>query len=294
MQANSATPATSSRSPAAPAPATKTPGAENVRPPPQPPEPPRFLAVWVKNQPRVDWLAAHDVNGADLQQMSAKNDHLGYMPVSISGYVGQADRYSFAAVWIKKPRTIEVVSNHSLEPAEFRRQEVSLARRRFRPLWLDVYGQGTEWRYATVWIRDNANIVWRVETFDDEPKKARQAVWDSLMASGHFPRVDSAYIDSRRVIHQTQLWHKESILHFVWFGDFTFYQAKLDEHKSGDAGPIYVDSYGDGPNVSFTQIGNASGGVEWTTTAARTGAEFQQAFDRLSKDGYRPTVINVR
>ena len=267
--------------------------------PRQPLEPPRYLAIWVKNVPPVDWKAAHDLNDDDFQQTSAKYDGLGYAPICISGYAGKEDQNLFAGVWIKKPRTIEVMASHSLEPSEFREQVDDLRRRRFRPVWLDVYGKGADWRYATVWIRDNSNIVWRIETCDVKPgdraaDEAKQASWDSLIATGSFPRVSSAHIDGNGVFHQTQIWHKESVSHSVWFGDFNFYQTKLDEYKSGDQGPIYVDSYGFGSAVSFTLIGNASAGVKWTRTASVNAAEFQKDFDRLSNEGYRPTVISAR
>ncbi|NQT17667.1 MAG: SUMF1/EgtB/PvdO family nonheme iron enzyme [Planctomycetes bacterium] len=269
------------------------------RQPQIPSGPPRYLAIWVRNVPRIDWKAAYDLDEADLQKTLARYARLGYAPSCISGYSGKGDRYSFAAVWIKKPSAIEVVASHSLDPAERRRQQDDLAGRGFHPVWFDVYGQGPEWRYATVWVRDNGNVVWRVENYDVNPgdaaaDQARQASWDSLIAAGYLPRVSSAHVDSSGVFHQIQIWHEEDCLHAVWLGDFGAYQAKLDEYKSGDQGPVYVESNANGSNVYFAQIERASAGVEWTTTASLDGAEFQRDFDRLSKDSYRPTVVSVR
>ena len=261
--------------------------------------PPRYLAIWVKNEPRVEWRAAYDLNEAEFQQTSAKYDQLGYAPSCISGYSGIADQYSFAAVWVEKPQEVEVVAGHSLDPAELRRQQDDLTGRGFHPVWFDVYGRGSEWRYATVWVRDKSNVVWRMENYDVNPgdgaaNQAKQASWDSLIATGYLPRVSSAHVDGNGVFHQIQIWHQENCPHGVWFGDFNFYQDKLDEYKSGDLGPVYVESNADGTNVHFAQIERPLPGVEWTTTASLDSADFQQDFDRLLNDGYRPTVISVR
>ena len=281
---------------------TRPPAPDSERPVPQPEVfsgPPRYLAIWVRNVPPVDWKAAYDLNEADFQKTSARYGRLGYAPSGISGYLGKDDQYMFAAVWLKKPRAVKVETDHSLDPDQFRRQREDLAGRGFRPVWFDVYGKGPEWRYATVWVQDNSNIVWRVENYDVNPgdadgDRARQASWDSLIATGYLPHVSSAHVDGNGGFHQIQIWHKESCLWGVWFGDFNLYQAKLDEYKSGDLGPVYVESNANGPNVHYAQIERASAGVEWTTTASLDSVEFQQDFDRLSKAGYRPTVISVR
>src|SRR5947209_8536461 len=140
-------------------------------------------------------------------------------------------------------------------------------------------------RYSALWIKE-AGPEWQAraglseadyqKTFNDLVKQGFRLTW----ISAH---------EANGAVRYEGIWEKKAGGAWEARGNLssTEYQQAFDNYTKQGYRLLHVSGYSSGGSPHFAAIFEKSAGPAWTARHNMTSSQYQQAFDEMSKQGYR-------
>jgi CubicO group peptidase (beta-lactamase class C family) len=181
-------------------------------------------------------------------------------------------------------------ARHGLTGAQYQRTFDQLGRQGFRLVHVSGYEVRGEPRFAAIWEKRNGP-EWQAR--HGMTGAQYQQTFDQLRSQGFRPVQVSGY----SVQGQAQfaaIWEKRTDPEWQARHGMTGaqYQQTFDQLRSQGFRPIQVSGYEVNGQARFAAIWERSSGPEWQARHGMTGAQYQQTFDQLRGQGFRPVQVN--
>jgi hypothetical protein len=246
----------------------------------------RFAAIWEPDA--RPFQARHGIDSATYQIMVDTLTPQGYRPVNICGFSEHRDA-RFATVWVKADGP-PWVARHNLTSVEYQSAFDSLASVGYRLISLSGYAIDGQPRYAAIWEQsDGPAWIGRhglsraqfQQTFVDLPPQG----FVPVQVAGYRVNVDVQF---------TALWHRlDNVQWKAHHGMTTLeYQKKFDQMVAAGKRLVWVSGYSDTGIARYAAIWYQSSPGVWQARHGLDAEHYQQVFDELAAQGFRPTQIS--
>ncbi|MET7402935.1 hypothetical protein ABZS66_56590 [Dactylosporangium sp. NPDC005572] len=158
-----------------------------------------FAALWVENLEGYGWTAAHDLTGAQAQDLyeAQRRDRL---PIDVDRYtVGGAVRY--AMIWLDNPGGLAWRLHLDQSSAQFATSFDAYSDDGFRLLMVDSAGQ----RYASIWLDNTSGRQWRERR---DLTSAQYATWWDAYARDGFRLITYERYDTAAGTRYVGVWRQ--------------------------------------------------------------------------------------
>jgi len=246
----------------------------------------RFAAIWEPDQ--LPWVARHGIDSATYQGLVDTLGPQGYRPLHICGYSEGRDA-RFATVWSKVDGPLWV-ARHNLTSAEYQSVFDSLASVGYRPISISGYAIDGQARYAGIWeLRDGPDWVARHGLSRDQ----FQQTFSDLPSQGYVPVQVGGYRVNVDVLF-TALWQRLDNVQWEAHHAMTAlqYQQKFDQMQAAGKRLVWVNGYSDTGIARYAAIWYQAKPGAWQARHRLDSEQYQQTFDQLSAQGFRPVQIS--
>jgi len=184
----------------------------------------------------------------------------------------------------------EWVTRHAMSQAQFQSIFNDLEAKGFRLKCMSGYVSGGAEQYAALWVKESGP-VWQArssmteaqfqKTFDDFGKQGYRLTWVSAHeASGQ--------------VHYEGIWEQKTGPAYEAKANLsaTEYQQAFDSYTKQGYRPLHIWSYTSGGSPRFAVIFEKSSGPAWTARHNLNAAQYQQAFNQYTAQGYHVKVVS--
>ena len=176
-------------------------------------------------------------------------------------------------------------ARHGLTPAQYQSAFDNLSKQGYRLKMVSGYVSGGSDRYAALWVKEQGP-AWQArhglsaadyqKAFNDLTKQGYRLTWVSGYQTGGGVRYAA-------------IWEKKSGP--AWAArhglNAAQYQQAFDTFTKQGYRLVHVSGYNNGGTANYAAIFEKSGGPAWQAKHGMTAAQYQQAFNNFSKQGYR-------
>ena len=247
-----------------------------------------YAAIWEKRA-SVPWVAKNDLTTEQYQQEFDTLRGQGYRPVVISGY-NIFDQPLYAAIWEKRA-SVPWVAKNGLTAAQYQQEFDTLAGQGYRPVWVSGYGVAGQDFYAAIW-EQRADVPWVAKHGMTAAQYQQQ--FDTLAAQGYRPVQVSGYSVAGQAFYAA-IWEK-SLLTVPWAAHHGMTAAQFQQ-LTNDLGAqgyrlVQMSGYSVQGQALYAAIWEQDSSVPWVARDGLTSTQYQQEFDNLASQGYRPTDVS--
>ncbi|KAK2873744.1 hypothetical protein FQN49_002107 [Arthroderma sp. PD_2] len=257
-----------------------------------------FTALWVSAASLLavveatnPWAAHHGLSFSDYRDKLRAMTNSGYRPSYVSAYATNRGEARYNAIFEKLPSSPGWHTNFGYTRESYNEAFEELKGDGFRPLLVEGYNAGGERRYASIWEKNTANVLWseRTNLSGDEFTK-----WfKEFVGKGYRLRTVSGYSfnDEQQF---AGVWEKKSSPPWKAYAGLTAaqYQTKFDEAKRDGYYAVQISPYTAGGKVWFAGIFEKTDKKDKPYTRyGMTSSEYQDIFNERKGKGYRPTVV---
>src|SRR5437764_1202808 len=176
-------------------------------------------------------------------------------------------------------------ARHGLTTAQYQTTFTDLFKQGYRLKCVSGYVSGGTERYAALWVKESGP-EWQArhglseadyqKTFNDLTKQGFRLTWISAHEAGGSVRYAG-------------IWEKKSGPAWEARGNLAAaeYQQAFDNYTKQGYRLLHVTGYSSGGSAHYAAIFEKSSGPAWTARHGLTFAQYQQAFQELSSQGYR-------
>lgn len=237
--------------------------------------------------PGAAWVARHGLTSAQYQTEFNKWVGLGYRLTYISGY-SQNDEARYAALF-EKSSSPAWIARHGLTSAQYQQEFNTQAANGYRLVLVNGYTvQGTDY-FAAIWEKSSGG-AWIAR--HNLTSAQYQQEFDAQVASGYRLVHVSGYGSSSE--RYAALWRKESGPAWVARHGLTSaqYQAAFDSLVASGYHVSLVSGYPTNDGTRYVAIFEQGAVLPWQARHGLSAAKYQQTFDDLRYQGYRPVVVS--
>jgi hypothetical protein len=247
----------------------------------------RYAAIWDQlNGP--PWRAVHDLTATQYQQAFDQDVAQGFRPVWVSGYgvIGQ-DRY--AAIFEQR-QSPAWQARHGLTAAQYQQTFDQLTSQGYRPTCVSGYTVNGQDRYAAI-FEQGQSPAWQAR--HGLTSAQYQQTFDQLVAQGYRPTCVSGYAVNGQDRYAAIFEQRQSVPWQARHGlTAAQYQQTFDQLAAQGYRPVDVSGYEVNNQDFYAAIFEQRQSVAWVARHGLTAAQYQQQFDQLSAQGYRPTCVS--
>lgn len=233
------------------------------------------------------WVARHGLSAANYQTEFNKWTQQGYRPVQLSGY---SDR--FAAIFEKQNNAPAWVARHGLTGAEYQAEFTKLTAQGYRPVRVSGYASGNIARYAAIFEKRSNSPAWTAR--HGISAADYQTEFTKWTGQGYKPTDISAYnVNGQELfavifdkVANAPAWVAR---HGLSAAD---YQTEFTKWVGQGYRLTVVSGYASGNQVKYAAMWEKSGNYAWQARHNMTTQQYQDEFDRLFYQGYRPIWVN--
>ena len=247
----------------------------------------RFAAVFQESN-GMPFVARHNIDGATYQAQFDVLGQLGYRPVWINAY-SEGIGARFNAVW-EQSGGPSWVARHNLTDQEYQATFDALVAQGYRLRCISGYAENGQARYAALWDQAEGP-EWQAR--HGLSRSQYQQAFDQMAADGYTPVQVSGYrvgVDVRFAA----LWERRTEVNWIGRHAMTAsqYQAAFDQAVQAGYHLVSVCGYSDTGIARYAAIWHDGAVGNWQARHAIDAAGYQQAFEELVPQGYRPVVVS--
>lgn len=246
-----------------------------------------FLTGSIWAQP---WVSRHNLNSAQYQTEFNTWTGKGYRLVQVSGYSdGGQDRY--AAIF-EKTSGPAWTAKHGLTGAQYQTEFNNLTKQGYRPILVSGFPSGNQAKYACIFIKEANAPAYAAK--HGMTAAQYQAEFNNWTGKG-YRLVDVSGYTVGGTDFYAAIWEKSAGPAWVARHNMssTDYQNEFNEKAGQGYRLVKVSGYSSGNSARFAAIWEKTGGPAWQARHALAGAQgYQDEFDRLYYQGYRPIWVN--
>jgi hypothetical protein len=247
-----------------------------------------YAAIWDKDQ-SVAWEARHGLTSDEYQAVVDRLAPQGFRPVEVSGYSvdGQA---RYATVWEQRQGPAWV-ARHGLTSDEYQQEFDRLTGEGFAPVSISGYTVGGRDLYAAVWEqRQGPAWVARHGLTSDE----YQREFDRLLAEG-FRLVDVSGYFVGGTDRYAAIWQMNDGRAWAARHGLTAEQYQREFNALGEQGmrPTLVATWTSDRTPRYAAIWEQRNEPAWVARHGMLSDTYQEEFDRLAQEGYRPVSVSA-
>ncbi|CAM5766824.1 hypothetical protein LMIY3S_01951 [Labrys miyagiensis] len=155
------------------------------------------------------------------------------------------------------------------------------------------YADGNDARYAAIWRKNAAHPAWLAR--HGLSSAQHQQLFADLPPQGYTPVLVNGYTVNGHDLYAS-IWHKLpngpawAARHGLSAAQ---YQQAFDDLTHQGYMPVWVSGYGGGGDPRFAAVWHKKPNQPaWAARHGLTSADYQQTFDQLTAQGYRPVVVS--
>ena len=246
-----------------------------------------FAAIWEQGGGPA-FQARHNLTAAQYQQTFDQLVGQGFRPRAVSGYaVGGEPR--FAAIW-EQGVGPAFQARHNLTTAQYQQTFDQLVGQGFRPRAVSGYAVGGEPRFAAIWEQGGGPAF---QARHNLTTAQYQQTFDQLVGQGFRLRAVSGY-EVGGEPRFAAIWENDGGPAFQARHNLTAaqYQQTFSQLVGQGFRLKYVDGYTIGGQPRFAAIWEQGGGPAFQARHNLTAAQYQQTFDQLVGQGFRPRAVS--
>lgn len=247
----------------------------------------RFAALFERSN-GLPFVARHNIDGATYQAQFDVLGQLGYRPVWINGY-SEGIGSRFNAVW-EQCEGPAWVARHNLTDQDYQATFDALVAQGYRLRCVSGYAENGQARYAALWDQ-SAGPEWQAR--HGLSRSQYQQTFDQMAADGYTPVQVSGYrvgVDVRFAA----LWERRAEVNWIGRHGLTAseYQAAFDQNLQAGYHLVSVCGYSDTGIARYAAIWHNDAAGDWQARHGLDSAGYQQTFDDLVPQGFRPVVVS--
>ena len=233
------------------------------------------------------WVARHGLSAANYQTEFNKWTGQGFRPVQVSGY---SDR--FAAIFEKQNNAPAWVARHGLTGAEYQAEFTKWTAQGYRPIRVSGYASGNIARYAAIFEKRANTPAWSARHGISAAEY--QAEFTKWTGQGYKPTDISAYTVNGQdlfavIFEKTPNAPAWVARHGLSAAD---YQTEFTKWTGQGYRLTIVSGYSVNNAARYAAMWEKTGNTAWQARHGLTAQQYQDEFDRLFYQGYRPVWIN--
>ena len=200
---------------------------------------------------------------------------------------GQRDHY--AAIW-SQSQGASWRAVHGI-PSDAYQREFDLAiSQGYRPVWVSGYGVGGQALYAAIFEQRGGPAL---QARHGLTGAQYQQTFDQLVAQGYRPTCVNGYGVNGQALYAAIFEQSGGVAWQARHGlTGEQYQQTFDQLVSQGYRLVHVSGYGVNGQALYAAIFEQRSGPGWQARHGLTGAQYQQTFDQLVGQGYRPTCVS--
>jgi CubicO group peptidase (beta-lactamase class C family) len=233
------------------------------------------------------WVARHGMTGAQYQQEFNTRVDQGYRLTYISGY-SQSNEARFAALF-EKANGPAWIARHGLTSAQYQQQFDEHVGNGYRLVHVQGYTvQGVDY-FAAIWDKSSGG-AWIAR--HNMTAAQYQQQFDEHVGNGYRLLHVSGYGSSSE--RYAAIWHKASGPAWTARHSMTAaqYQQAFDTNVANGYGLKLVGGYPTANGVRYVAIWEKNAPRPWQARHGQSSAQYQQTFNDLRYQGYRPVVVS--
>ncbi len=246
-----------------------------------------FITVAVSAQP---WVSRHNLTSAQYQTEFTSWTGKGYRLSQVSGYSdGGQDRY--AAIF-EKTSGPAWSAKHGLTGAQYQTEFNNFTKQGYRPIQVSGFPSGNQAKYACIFIKEANQPAWAAK--HGMTATQYQAEFNNWTGKG-YRLIDISGYTVGGTDFYAAIWEKSDGPAWVAKHNMSSadYQTEFNEKSGQGYRLVKVSGYSSGNAARFAAIWEKTGGPAMQARHALSGAQgYQDEFDRLYYQGYRPVWVN--
>ncbi len=238
-----------------------------------------------------NWVARHNLSSAQYQTEVNKWVNLGYRLTQVSGYSDNGqDRY--AAIFEQESGP-QWAARHGLTGAQYQTEFNTLTGQGYRPIQVSGFASGNQAKFAAIFVKENNPPQWHArhnmtsaqyqDEFTDNSNQGYRLVDVSAYTVGgtdYYAAIWEKKANAPQVYARHRMTNSE-------------YQSEVNEKASQGYRLVKVSGYSLSNSPRFAAIWEKTSGPVWAARHALNGAQnYQDEFERLYYQGYRPVWVN--
>lgn len=247
----------------------------------------RFAALFEQDD-GTPWQARHGIDAATYQATFDSLVGQGFRLTNVCGYSEGRDA-RFNAVWQLRGGGAWQ-ARHNLTSSDYQATFDSLVQQGFRLTNVSGYAINGEARYAAIW-EQTGGPDWQAR--HGMSRVQYQQAFDELAAQGFFPVQVCGYRVNVDVLFAA-IWHRHDGVPAVARHGLTSsaYQNTFNEQASAGMKLTCVSGYSDTGIARYAALWRQDQSGPWMAVHGLDAVGYQQAFDNLAAQGFRPTQVS--
>jgi hypothetical protein len=254
---------------------------------------PRPAAPVQSAVPRAGWRfwARHGLSDADYQKWVDDLVRYKYRPVQVSVHTS-GGKPVFSALAIPTDG-FAWVARHNMTSSGYQTAFDDLVGKGYRPISVAGYLDGAAVKFAALFLKDGANIRW--EARSNQTSVQYQATFDAAVKRGLRPVVVNGYPTSAGTRYACILTTDPGgdwiARHGISAAD---YQKVITDYSRKGYRPIWASAFREGATATarFNLVMVRNSSKWWVARHNLTSTQYQEAFDKYSRDGYDLAVVS--
>ncbi|UJB72981.1 hypothetical protein HRE53_30070 (plasmid) [Acaryochloris sp. 'Moss Beach'] len=229
------------------------------------------------------WIARHGLSSTQYQNAFDQYKKQGYRLTHVSGYGVQGKSY-YSAIWEKKSGPA-LIARHGLTSAQYQSAFNKQARNGYRLVHVSGYSVANKAYYAAIWEKKSGPAL-----------IARHGLTSAQYQSAFNKQAKNGYrlvhVDGYSVANKAYyaaIWEKKSGPALIARHGLTSaqYQSAFDKHVKNGYRLVHVSGYSVANKAYYAAIWEKKSGPALIARHGLTSAQYQSAFDKHVKNGYR-------
>lgn len=242
----------------------------------------------------TQWVARHGLTAAQYQAEFDNYVGQGYHPTVVSGYAVN-NQARFACIFEKPGIATSVapwVAYHGLTGATYQSKFNEHTAQGYRPVQVSAYSINNVAYYTVIFEKQNNAPQWAAH--HGMTAADYQAKFDTYTAQG-YRLVDIAGYTLNNQDYYAAIWDKSSGGQWVAHHGMTSanYQAKFNTYTGQGYRLQKVSTYAVAGQERYAALWEKSGSGLWQARHSMSAAGYQDEFDKLYYQGYRPVWVNA-
>jgi len=237
------------------------------------------------------WVARHNLSSAQYQTEFNKWTGQGYRLSQVSGHSDNGqDRY--AAIFEKEAGP-QWTAKHGLTGAQYQAEFNTLTAQGYRPVLVSGFPSGNQAKYACIFIKENNAPQWTAR--HGMTSAQYQAEFNLRVGEGYQLADISGYTVGGTDYYAAIFEKKAGAPQWKAKHGMTAaqYQAEFDQMSDQGYRLFKVSGYSSGNSARYAAIWQKTGGPAFQARHGIVGSQnYQDEFDRLYYQGYRPVWVN--
>jgi hypothetical protein len=247
----------------------------------------RFAAIFEKGDGSA-WEARHGIDGNTYQATFDSLVRQGFRLTYVNGYSeGRGARFN--AIWEKRGGPAWQ-ARHGLTAQQYQATFDSLVQQGFRLATVSGYAENGQARYAALW-EQRAGPAWQAR--HGMSRAQYQQAFDDMMRQGFILTHVSAYRVNVDVLFAA-IWERQDGVTMEARHGLTSsaYQRTFDQQVAAGRKLTCVSGYSDTGIARYAAIWRQQAPGPWQAHHGLTAVGYQQAFDDLRAQGFRPVQVS--